>query len=364
MKYNPNNERIKRRYFSFLSDAKGQNEATVDGVAMALSLFEKYNKRKDFKAFHVEQAIAFKKNLATKVSSTTGEKLSKATIHSTLRHLKAFFQWLCLQNGYKSKLTYSDMEYFNLAENDVRVATAKREKRVPTLEQIHHVIDSMPSDTPIERRNKALIAFTILTGARDSAIASFRLGHVDIEDGSVYQDARVVKTKFAKTSRIYFFPVEEVYHEIVADWVSFLRQDLLFGNNDPLFPKTRMVLGDNKEFKTVGLLKENWADANPIRKIFKDAFENAGLDYYNPHSFRDTLVRLGERKCGTPEHFKAWSQNLGHEQVMTTFMSYGEVQQERQSEIFTMLKSNSNSLDSCNDVDKLALALRKAMREI
>jgi hypothetical protein len=35
----------------------------------------------------------------------------------------------------------------------------------------------------------------------------------------------------------------------------------------------------------------------------------------------------------SPEEFKAWSQNLGHEQVLTTFMSYGKVAIERQGEI-------------------------------
>ena len=31
----------------------------------------------------------------------------------------------------------------------------------------------------------------------------------------------------------------------------------------------------------------------------------------------------------TPEEFKAWSQNLGHEQVLTTFSSYGQVGADR-----------------------------------
>ena len=34
-----------------------------------------------------------------------------------------------------------------------------------------------------------------------------------------------------------------------------------------------------------------------------------------------------------PKQFKAWSQNLGHEQVLTTFMSYGSVATERQGAI-------------------------------
>ena len=65
----------------------------------------------------------------------------------------------------------------------------------------------MPATTEIERRDRALIAFTILTGARDGAIASFKLGHIDIEEGLIDQDARQVQTKFSKSFITTFFPV-------------------------------------------------------------------------------------------------------------------------------------------------------------
>ena len=35
-KHSVNNERIKRKYLTFLKQAKGQNEATIDVVAKAL----------------------------------------------------------------------------------------------------------------------------------------------------------------------------------------------------------------------------------------------------------------------------------------------------------------------------------------
>ncbi len=89
-------------------------------------------------------------------------------------------------------------------------------------------------------------------------------------------------------------------------------------------PKQKWGKIINKSLPANGVARENWSNANPIRAIFKTAFTQAGLEYYNPHSFRDTLVRLGEIVCRTPEEFKAWSQNLGHEQVLTTFSSYGE----------------------------------------
>jgi hypothetical protein len=51
----------------------------------------------------------------------------------------------------------------------------------------------MPAGTEIERRDRALIAFTILTGARDGATASIKLRHIDIDQGRLDQDARQVK---------------------------------------------------------------------------------------------------------------------------------------------------------------------------
>lgn len=206
--------------------------------------------------------------------------------------------------------------YFNLSEKDTRVATARREKIVPTLEQIKHVLELMPTNTAIEKRNRSIIAFTILTGARDSAIASMKLKHVDLFVGSVFQDAREVKTKFSKTFTTFFFPVDDDIRQIVYDWVTYLREVLFFGNDDPLFPKTTIIQGDDMVFERSGLTREHWRTATTIRAIFHEAFAMAGLPYFNPHSFRNTLANLGEKICRTPEDFKAWSQNLGHESVM------------------------------------------------
>jgi hypothetical protein len=50
------------------------------------------------------------------------------------------------------------------------------------------------------------------------------------------------------------------------------------------------------------------------------------------------LVRLGQTICKSPEEFKAWSQNLGHEHVLTSLNSYGEVAAQRQGEIIKSLR--------------------------
>ena len=242
-----------------------------------------------------------------------------------------------MQPGYKSRISYADADYFTLPEREARSAKVALERPVPTIEQILHVLRHMPSETDVQLRNRALIAFTLLTGARDGATASLKLKHVDVREGKVLQDAREVRTKFAKTFATWFFPVDEEVREVVVDWVGFLTVEKLWGPADPLFPATRVVLGHDHQYRADGLSRAHWSNATPIRVIFKEAFTSAGLPYANPHSFRRTLTQLGERLCQTPEEFKAWSQNLGHEQVLTTFSSYGQVGGERQAALMRRL---------------------------
>jgi integrase len=362
-KHNPKNERIKRQYLAFLREAKRQSDTSLDAVAAALARFEAYTRQRDFKAFHHEQAIAFKRHLAEQDSRSSSGKLSKATQYATLSHLKRFFQWLAGQPGYRSSLSYSDAEYFNLSDKDSRIATAKRSRSAPTLEQIKHVILTMPASSDVEKRNRALVAFTLLTGARDSAIASMKIKHVDLVANCVHQDAREVKTKFSKTFTTFFFPVGDDIHRIAAEWITFLREERLWGNDDPLFPRTKVSLDDRNGFIASGLDREHWRTATPIRKVFREAFAAAGLPYFNPHSFRNTLVALGEKLCRSPEAFKAWSQNLGHEGVLTTFTSYGVVATPRQGEIIKGMGAEAQATSRLESATQELLAhLRRAER--
>jgi hypothetical protein len=111
MNHNAANERIKRQYFAYLREALGHSEQSIDAAAKAISRFETYTRQKDFKAFHVEQAKAFKRDLADQRGYRSGEPLSKATLYATLIALKRFFTWLAGQPGYKSRISYSDAEY-------------------------------------------------------------------------------------------------------------------------------------------------------------------------------------------------------------------------------------------------------------
>ena len=362
-KHNAANTRIKREYFDYLKEAQRRDEQSIDQVAKAIARFEEATGHKDFKQFHREQAKAFKRRLDTEKNVRTGKPLARATVHSTLSALRAFFLWLAGQPGYKRRIAYCDADYFNLSEKDVRIAKASREKPVPTLDQVHHVhhvLATMPAENEIERRNCALIALALLTGARAAALASLKLKHIDLEQGCIYQDAREVKTKNSKTFTTWFCPVGGDALQIVTCWCEYLRKDLLWSEDDPLFPKTQIGLDDQGGFAAMGLAREHWSGTGAIRTIYKEAFTEAGLPYYNPHCFRDALTTLGERICRTVEEFKAWSQNIGHERVLTTLTSYGKVPAERQARLIRGLGKG----DVNGDENRIAAIVAETMRRM
>jgi hypothetical protein len=117
------------------------------------------------------------------------------------------------------------------------------------------------------------------------------------------------------------------------------QRERLWGPDDPLFPATRVDLDSERQFASAGLDRKCWRGSAAVRRIFRDAFASAGPPYSNPHAFRDMLAGFGEQTCRTPEDFKAFSQNIGHDKVLTTFTSYGEVPTERQAEIVRSLEA-------------------------
>ena len=356
--HNPLNERIKHQYFGYLREARRRNDASVDAVAKALSRFEELTGFRDFRQFHREQAVAFKRKLDEQLSQRTGTRLSRATVHSTLSALRSFFIWLADQPGFKSRISYSDADYFNLSEKDVRVANARRDRPGPALAEVHRVLATMPALSEVERRDRALVACVLLTGVRDGALVSLKLKHISLNQGLLEQDAREVKTKNSKTFSTWFFPVGGDAREVLEDWVRYLREGLGWSGADPLFPATRMGLGPQGLFVPVGLDRVPWRTAEPVRRIFRTAFGLAGLPYFPPHSIRKTLARLGEEVCQSPEAFKAWSQNLGHEDVLTTFTSYGTVSPGRQAEIIRSISISRGPASSPEELLARIAALR------
>lgn len=171
IRHNASNERVKREYGDYLVNAKRQGTFALDGALSAIRRFEEFTDLKDFRLFKKEDAKAFKESF---VSSKTarGSTVTKATIITVLGHIRRFFQWHSDQAHLSPRFQHSDADYLNPTLKQSRSATRRLPGFVPSVDQIRHMIACMPTGSEIELRNRAIVAFILLTAARVASVAS------------------------------------------------------------------------------------------------------------------------------------------------------------------------------------------------
>lgn len=320
--YNPLNERLKKQYEEALLHEDYREKRTADKVWKSINLYERFTGKQDLTTFNTKQAKAFKQWLV-KQENGRGELLSLSTVRSTLKQLRDFFGWLAIHPKYIRKIDGRAAAYLRLSNNQERAGRATRERPVPTLEEVRTVLEAMPHSTEIEKRDRALVAFMALTGVRDSALISLKMSDVDRERQEVWQDPKHVKTKRCKSILTDFMPFDPLWLEIVDGWLEYAANELGFKPDDPLFPKQLVETNPaTLQFEVKGLSREHWASTQPVRQILFYSFTEAGLPYYHPHSFRKMLLIWALEHCSQLE-FKAISQNVGHDNAMTSYNSYG-----------------------------------------
>ncbi|KMK68598.1 site-specific integrase [Puniceibacterium sp. IMCC21224] len=337
-KRNSDNLRIKRKYLIWRKDAKGLSDASVDKSAAAISTYESFLDGKDFRSFHSERARSFKRRLSSQQNQRTGAKLSSTSVNGVLREVQTFYSWLADQPGYKSRISRSDIEFLGPDRKSDNARRTSCWKPHASPAQVVRLLSGMPDETVLQRRDRALVAFLFLTGSREGAAITLRLGHVDLANACVHFDGRSVDTKFGKSFTTAFFPMLAPCEQFVRDWILELRTQHHFSDSDPLLPKTRVGVGTSRQFSALGIDRAPWASPSSAARVFKQAFVDAGLPPFSPHRVRDTLAELAKDHCRTPEDYKAWSQNMGHDDVLTTFRSYGSVAPGRQVDLLARFR--------------------------
>lgn len=342
--YNPENERVKKQYEEALLHGRHREPRTVDAVWKAINSFEQFTDRMSFKTFNTEQSKDFKRWLS-KQANAKGQPLSLSTVRSTLANLRDFFSWLVTHPRYTKKVDGRGIDYLRLSDNDERAGRATREKIPPTVEEVRKVLENMPHESDVEKRDRAIIAFILMTGVRDGALISLKHKDVDLEKREVWQDPKHVKTKNRKGITSQFIPIDNFADEIVLDWLAYSRDVLGLKPGDPLFPKQRITNNpENLQFEACGLSNEHWANATPVREIFYKAFIAAGLPKCQPHTIRNTIAIWGMDKCSQLQ-FKTISQSLGHDHAMTTYNSYGNLPHHDVRKAFASIGKSSSDLN-------------------
>ena len=351
IKINVNNEKIKNKYYDFLKESAGFSEATISAIKKSIYRYEEFSDFEDFSKFSKKKAVEFKKWLEAKKDPRTKKEISVTTCYHYLRNLKDFFKWLSYQPNYKNKINVTEIEFLRLPKEKARIAIAQKRERYPTLEQVKTVVKSIVIENEIDLRDRALLSFTLLSGMRDNAIITLPIMAFNENTLQISQDPKLgVKTKFSKTINSVLFKFDDDMLCFVLGWVRYLKAEKLFGNSDPLFPRNKVENQENiKSFTSNAVEPQFWQSATSIRNIFKQRFENAGIEYFSPHTFRHLAVNTAIAKCRNGQEIKAVSQNFGHEDVGTTMTTYGSLSNTQVNNTITGMDfSSSNNINQAD----------------
>ncbi len=328
-RFNATNERIKYRYRIHIRRVGKKDEKTILAALKYIRDFEIFIGFKGFEVFNDMIADKY-------IQSLFDAKKSLSYINDSIRVLKDFLNWAERQRGYRSKIDYNHIDYLNISQNQRNTAKAKEYKKSHKFEKIIEMIRIMPEKSAKEKRDKAMISLQALCSLRISELRTVKMKNLIEEDGAyfIYVCPKSMKTKFAKTRQVVFVGLPDDIKTNVLKWRDYLLS-LGFKDGDPLFP-----IIDNK-FNTHNLLEQSIKRVGiksdtTIRNIFKRAFENAGLQYINPHSFRHTLARYAQTQ--SPAFLNAVRQNLGHSSIDTTLNSYGQLSHADQRRIMSESK--------------------------
>lgn len=364
-KENPKNERVKRAFFRWLAEADGCCASTVGNIENAILLWQEFSKDEDFALFNGDKAIEFKRWLVKR--QFRDKPISVVTYHAYLRYLRKFFTWLVRENGYKSRIKPNSVDYLKVTEKEERMATQSSTRNYPSLEYVRKVVESIEPKTEVDRRDRALISFTLLSGMRDKAIATLPLGCFDTETFVIQQNPRKgVETKFSKLIPTTLFPFDGKMLSDVVEWSRYLMAKG-FGSQDPLFPRSKQEQGaDNLTFEVSTEVEPVfWRGTGRIREIFKARAEAIGLSYFPPHTFRHLAISLAFKSCKDGEQIKAISQNFGHEHIATTISVYGNYQPSQLTEIIKGMdfsgKQAPTMLDEIQEIKKLLVMKDKML---
>lgn len=271
-------------------------------------------------------------------SDNSGKTLSASTIVHAFSSVCGFFRWLRKQVGY-DKIPEDLVDYFSAPRHLIQIANAPAEKAYPTHEEVVTVVGSMPTDSFLQRRNRALVAFVYLTGVRVAALITLRLKHVDCERRLVHQQAaEQVATKNSKTMRTAWFPVGKEFEQIVIDWIAEMTS-LDTNPETPLFPRGERRLFGSQD-------QPGWeflASDDAVVDIMAAAAAAVGVRRFTPHRLRDTIASMIDKWAVTLAEQKALSQNMGHANMRTTFERYGPVSEKQQHDLIANMRQRGKT---------------------
>ena len=147
-------------------------------------------------------------------------------------------------------------------------------------------------------------------------MAEARLGALNLKTLDLVQDpTEGVHTKRNKYIIGTLFRFDEVYTDIIRDWLKFLTESKHFKATDPLFPK---LVPSEENSALYVLSNEFYSSQSKINEIVAYRCIDKDIPAYSAHEFRHLAVDTAFRLARNGREIKAISQNVGHAYLSTT----------------------------------------------
>lgn len=303
--------------------------------------FERSTGFEPFSGFNEDQAIKFKERLRTAKTQRDKRPVSAASVRTKILDVQKFFRWYIENLPRGVKIQKDHIDFLSPSRQELALSkTSTNQKTIPTLKQCERLMQVMPSASGKDKRSRALIAMLCLTACRVTALSQIPIGAVDLERKVLFQNAQIIKTKADKSIATPFMPVGEVFENELESWITYLQDEMLFGPNDPLFPKLEVKATAQNGFTSAGLGRDYIKSPNSLTKLVGDIFEDHRLPRTSPHRFRDMIVSWAANARLETEQFRVVSMALGHEDLSTTLTSYGKPTAEQSIRVMADLRKS------------------------
>ncbi|RYG90992.1 hypothetical protein EU803_13490 [Loktanella sp. IMCC34160] len=298
---------------------------TADAHLCTIREFEAFLEAKPFDKLTDKDVARFRDRQVVRAREDVGPPLSVGTVRHKMSYLHMFLVWLRGQKGYR-RLSGSLADGCALPKAFGQ-APINAARPYPTLDEANEMVQSMPSATLLQRRDRAMVAFAFISCLRAAALTTLRWQHVDLVNKRVTQDARTMRAKNGKSFVVQWFPWTEPLQEVFLIWAEETRA-LGFGPEDAVFPAEKDL---DRHRRTPGS-REPMATETALREAFNRASTAIGKTFA-PHSARHCMAAEMDRWPLTTEQRKALSANFGHESMTTTEAHYGKLNDAQRFEV-------------------------------
>ncbi len=351
------NLKMHKRYLVWCANAEGKCESTVRGISNVLYSFALNMGNRSYKKLTDHMIVNYKDKIR--------KEKSVATYCSHVSIINKFLRWLMSQHGYKRAITADLVAYMRPTGEERRIAQIPAERNIMSLHSVKKLFHSIPNETPIDMRDKAIVALLMTTGARHNALISLPIGCVHLQE-TYYIDQnprKGVNTKNKKRIVSVIVNIDKEFTHAIKHWYEYLRTQG-YGDLDPFFPKAKQAY--NRENHCFANSKDVepafFASHTSLCEVIRKRCKNAGLPYFSPHKFRHLLVKTVKELNLSSKESKCFSQSLGHEHEETTYGTYGKFNE--QEVINTVSSIQANKTEShVRDAKSSFMALEQNKKE-